>query len=227
MKRLAVVALLFVLVTGLCSCKSDEVRAVERMIARIDEKGYINEGCLVKAEEFYRDLSEAEQAQVFNRDDLIAFRQAYDAMWETTVVTTDNWSDYFELTQTVQWYADEVEGTDGFRLVTGFRLKEAYKDARMGYNDFRIILQTTSSLQYCQYDNQRRTYHFSPVEPTDLPDDEWGDTETVTLSYYSPDYQNDSCIGDKFTVPLNNGEAYKVYGLEVIDLHVSLTYRIS
>lgn len=226
MKRLAVIAFLFLLGIGLCSCKNDEVRAVERMINRIDELGYISEARLQKAEEFYRDLSEEEQAQVSNRADLIAFRQAYDAMWETTVVTMDNWSDYFEVTQSVQWYADEMEGADGFRLLTRFQLKEAYKNARMGYNDFLIQLRPTKSLQYCQYDNQSRTYRLSSVDSVDLPDDVWGsDSETITLSYYTPNYQNDSCIGEKFAIPINNSDAYKVYGLEVTDIHVTLTYR--
>lgn len=227
MKRIAFFSLLFILSIGLFACKSDEVRAVERMINRIDELGYISEARLEKAEGFYLDLSEEEQAQVSNRDDLIAFRQAYDAMWETTVVTTDNWSDFFEITQSTQWYADENEGEDGFRLITGFKLKEAYKDAQMGYYDFRIQLQVNRSLQYCQYDNQSRTYRFSPVNPVDIPDYVWGiDTETVTLCYEIPCYQYDSCIGQKYSIPINNGVAYKVYDLEVVDIHVSLKYRI-
>lgn len=228
MKQLSVAALLLVLCIGLYACKSDEVRTVQRMIDRVDELGYISEARLSKAEEAYRNLSKLEQNQVYNRADLIEFRQAYDAMWETTVVTMDNWQDYFELTQSVQWYDDQNEGTDGFRLVTGFQLKEAYENARMGYSDFLIQLQTTKSLQYCQYDNQSRTHQFSPVESADLPDYEWGGTpETITLNYYSPNYQYDSCIGEKFAIPLDKGDAYKVYGLEVIDIHVSLTYCIA
>lgn len=227
MKRFAVIVVLLVLSLGLCACKSDEVRAVERMIDRIDETGSISEARLSKAEEFYLSLSAEDQARVSNREDLIAFRRAYDAMWETAVVTMDNWSDYFEFTQSVQWYADEVEGVDGFRLISGFRLKEAYQNARMGYYDFKIILQPTKSLQYCQYDSRERTYCFSPVEAEDLPDYDWGgDTEPFKVSYYSPYYQQDSGIGEKFAIPLSGGDAYKVYGLELVDIHVSLTYRI-
>jgi hypothetical protein len=172
MKRLMLLVLAVLFCLPLCACKSDAVRAVQRMIDRIGTVTIGSEARIQKAEEFYAELSEQEKRRVSNYDVLLEARRTYDSLFETVELTRDNWDEYFEIIEEVRWVIGS-DGTvySGFIYDIVFKIREEHAaDFLRWKSEFAAELSVGSGLKHCIYDRRTGEAHFEPVEPENLPE---------------------------------------------------------
>lgn len=172
MKRLLLLVLAVLVCLPLCACKSDAVRTVQRMIDRIGTVTIGSEARIQKAEEFYAELSEYEKRRVSNYDVLLEARRTYDSLFETVELNRDNWDEYFEIVEQVQWVIGS-DGTahSGFIYDISFKIREEHADDFHRWkSSFTAELCVGSGLKHCIYDRRTGEAHFEPVEPDILPE---------------------------------------------------------
>lgn len=224
MKRIVWTAVLFFVILFLCSRKSDAVRATERVIDRIGEVPTQSGADISKAEMCYSALSRDERFQVGNYYKLKDAKERYASFFETKDITLENWEDFLEVVEEIEWYEETRIGHRGFLIHTSLRAKEDFT-----VHDVSISMQITPQIYYCEFDFEKETYHLALVEERNLP--ETATTMEKRVLVFEPINHQEFYYGDKNDIDENGmiqcrdgRSAYIIYEYEIIDVNGAITY---